>query len=329
MKTDMQGDSAGEADRANRGWVGVPTFLRAPYCTDLDNLDADIAVLGVPFDEGSPFLGGSRMAPRALREHSLRFGGRNGFFDIESGRSYLAREVSQDRIVDIGDADILPTNTERCFGNVTQMVRKVLDQGVFPVALGGDHTISFPVVRAFDGPIHVVHFDAHLDYCAPHQGMIYTNGQPFRLIHELPQVTGLTQVGIRSLRGDKSDYDDAIAAGSRIVSMSELRQLGPEGVAELVPAGARCYVSMDVDALDASLVPGCVSGEPNGMSYAELRDCFVAVAQRNEIVGFDFVEVCPPLDVGTGATSYLGAHLVVECLGLVCEQDWWAARVGL
>lgn len=324
MKTEMRG----EGERSNHGWVGVPTFLRAPYCPDIDTIDADIAILGVPYDEGSPFLGGSRMAPRSLREHSLRFGGREGFFDIESGRSYLAREVAQDRIVDLGDADILPTNAEGSFDNVTRMVRRILERGVFPVALGGDHTISYPVVRAFDGPIHVIHFDAHLDYDPEYLGMNYTNGRPFRMIHELSQVTGLTQVGIRSLRNMKSDYDDAIAAGSRIVPMSELRRLGPTGIADLVPADAKCYISMDVDALDASLVPGCVSAEPNGMSYAELRDCFGAIAARNEVVGFDFVEVNPVLDVSTGVTSYIGAHLVVECLGLVCEQAWWKARVN-
>ena len=76
-----------------------------------------------------------------------------------------------------------------------------------------------------------------------------------------------------------------------------------------------------------TLIPGCVSAEPNGMSYANLRDSFAAIAASNEIIGFDFVEVNPLLDVGTGATSYLGAHLVVECLGLICQQDWWKARV--
>jgi len=319
--------------RADKAWVGVPTFLRAPLRSPdaLAPGSADIAVYGVPYDEGSPFLTGTRMGPRALREHSLRFGSKTGFFDIESGETYLAREIGEGRIVDLGDADILPTNSAESFDGVTRDIRAVLDAGLFPVSLGGDHTVSYPVVRAFDGPIHIVHFDAHLDYGAPNRGMV-TNGMPFRLIHEMESVTGLTQIGIRSLRNLRSDYEDARAAGSRIVPMGELRNLlasrGPDGVAALVPEGARVYVSIDVDALDAALIPGCVSAEPNGMSYAELRDVFRAVAERNEIVGFDFVEVCPPLDVGTGVTAYLGAHLVVECLGIICNQPWWHRRVG-
>lgn len=324
----MQTDMRGPGQRANRGWVGIPTFLRADYAPDPAAVDADIAVFGVPFDEGSPFAGGARFAPRALREHSLRFGGRAGYFDLETGRSYLEREMGERRIVDVGDIDILPTHVEGSFANATVLVEQLLAQGVFPVALGGDHAISYPVVRGFAGPLHVVHFDAHLDYVAPRLGMTYTNGQPFRLIHQLETVTGLTQVGIRSLRNTRQDYEDALAAGSRIVSMGELRRLGPDGVAALVPEGARCYVSMDVDALDSTLTPGCVSAEPNGMTYAELRDCFAALARRNEIVGLDFVEVNPLLDVGTGVTAYLGAHLVVECLGIVCSQPWWQARVS-
>ena len=81
-----------------------------------------------------------------------------------------------------------------------------------------------------------------------------------------------------------------------------------------------------MDVLDISLVPGCVSAEPNGMSYAELRDTLSAIAEHTTIVGFDFVEVNPQLDVGTGVTGYLGAHTVVEFLGRICEQPWWAER---
>jgi agmatinase len=318
----------GTAQRANRGWVGVPTFLRSDYCPDPSDIDADIAVFGVPFDEGSPLAGGSRFAPRSLREHSLRFGGTDGFYDLERDRTYLARELRERRIVDLGDVDILPTNVEGSLANVTSLVRQILEQSVFPVALGGDHTISYPVVRAFAGPLHVVQFDAHLDYAAPNLGMYYTNGQPFRLIHQLEQVTGLTQVGIRSLRNSKGAYDAARSAGSQIVTTNELHRLGPNGLAAVVPRGVSCYVSIDVDALDISLTPGCVSAEPNGMTYDELRDCFAALAERNEVVGFDFVEVNPLLDVGTGVTSYLGAHLVIEFLGILCEQPWWRARVG-
>lgn len=125
----------------------------------------------------------------------------------------------------------------------------------------------------------------------------------------------LSQIGIRSLRNARSWMEDSIRDGNRVVTMREFAAMGPEGVAALVPAGARCYVSIDVDVLDIALVPGCVSGEPNGMRYDELRDTLTAIAARPQVIGFDFVEVNPQLDVGTGITAYLGAHTVIEFLG--------------
>ena len=315
--------------RVDRPFVGIPTFLRAPLCLDLEQLNAAIAVVGIPFDEGSPYLAGSRMGPRSLREHSLRFvgGGSKGYYDPEAGRQYLAFEMTNELIVDTGDVDILPTNVEKTFDNVTQMIRAVLARGAMPLVLGGDHSITYPVVRAFDQPLHVVHFDAHTDYAPFIHDLRFTNQHPFRHITPMKHVLSLTQVGIRSLRESEEMVGGSQRDGNRVVMMSEFRRLGPKGIAKVVPANAACYVSIDVDVLDMSLVPGCVSAEPNGMSYAELRDCLREIAIRANVIGFDFVEVNPQLDVGTGVTSYLGVHTVIEFLGQICDQRRWAARL--
>ena len=111
-----------------------------------------------------------------------------------------------------------------------------------------------------------------------------------------------------------------------MVTQEEFRDLGPWGVVESLPRDARCYVSIDIDVLDLPLVPGCVSAEPNGMTYAELRDTLAALAQHTDTVGFDMVEVNPMLDVGTGITSYLAAHTILEFLGHICDQPRWVAR---
>jgi agmatinase len=119
---------------------------------------------------------------------------------------------------------------------------------------------------------------------------------------------------------------DLRSDGHRMITMGEFRRMKPEDVAATLPEGTRCYVSIDIDALDISLVPGCVSGEPNGMSYAELRDSLRAIAKRLDVAGFDLVEVNPVLDVGTGATAYLGAHTAIEFLGHICDQPRWVER---
>lgn len=124
--------------RVNRPFVGIPSFLRSRIVENIGELDAAIAILGVPFDEGSPFLPGSRLGPRALREHSLRFAsdGR-GYYDPETRREYLVEEMAQGLIADVGDVDIHPANAERTFANITEAVRGIIARGALPVVLGG------------------------------------------------------------------------------------------------------------------------------------------------------------------------------------------------
>jgi agmatinase len=305
--------------RVGRAFTGIPTFLHAPLATDLARLDADVAVLGVPYDEGSPFAPGSRFAPRTIREHSLRLG-RSGLYDIENDRGYLGELLAKRRLVDAGDVDVVPSRADLTMENLTAAVAAILAKGAMPVVIGGDHTITYPVVRAFATPIHVIQLDAHLDYGAVEHGMTYTNGQAFRLLHPLPHVKSLTQIGIRSWRDNPRNAREARAAGSRIVTMPELRAKGCAAALAHISEGEAAYVSIDVDAYDMSLCPGCVSGEPGGLTFEEVRDMLRAISRRVPVAGFDFVEVNPQLDVGTGATSYLGALTVAIFLGLILDQ---------
>src|SRR5215467_10374576 len=313
--------------RLNMPFVGIPSFLRAVICTDLGALDADIAVMGVPTDEGSPFMPGSRFGPRAIREHSMRFvTGGPGVYDPQARRHFLGYEMSEGRIIDVGDADVLPTNIVDTFRSVTEMTGQVLARGAMPVVIGGDHAISFPVVRAFSEPLHVVHFDAHLDYAPFVHGLEYTNSHAFRHITSLPNVQSLTQVGIRSLRNTQTMMEDSLRDGNRVVTMEEFRDVSYRGFLDRIPRDARVYVSLDIDVLDLPLVPGCVSAEPGGLRYEELRATLFALAERADVIGFDLVEVNPMLDVGTGVTSYLAAHTIVEFLARICAQPRWTAR---
>jgi agmatinase len=320
-------DHTDSNDRIDRPFVGFPTFLRGPVCHDLDRFAGAIAVLGVPFDEGSPFLPGTRFGPRSLREHSLRFvGSRGGYFDPQAMRAYLDLERDHGLIVDVGDVDVAPTNVERTFQNATDMTRTLLRHGATVVVLGGDHSISFPIVRAFEQSISVIHFDAHLDYEPVVRDLQYTNAHAFRHIRQMSHVERLIQVGIRSLRHSAEVVKQATADGNLVVSMTDFRKRQPSAIGTMLPRDTPCYVSIDIDVLDMSLIPGCVSAEPNGMMYAELRDALRGIAEHCNVLGFDLVEVNPVLDVRTGATSYLGAHTIIEFLGHICDQPRWAAH---
>ncbi len=319
-------------DRLNLPFTGLVSFLRSPVCSDLDRLDADIAVLGVPSDEGSPWKPGARFAPRKIREMSVRYAGygpvqhQGGFYDIEEDRRYLDYERRAHRIVDVGDSDIIYTNVKETFDNITNDVSRLLRAGVLPVILGGDHAISYPVARAFEERFNVVHFDAHMDFRPFVHGVQWANGNPIRLISELPTCSQIIQVGIRSLRTSQADVADARARGNDIVTVPELRRRGPRGVLERLPEHEPVYVSIDIDVLDLPLVPGCASSEPNGISYDELRQTLFAIARNREVIGFDVVEVNPMLDVPSDNTSLLAAQLILEFLGRIVEHPGYRKR---
>lgn len=308
----------------HRAYTGIPSFLRSRIAqTPGEYGGAAIAVLGVPFDEGSPFLPGSRMGPRAIREHTLRFPSAEALHDPDADEDYLGAEIAGGLIVDAGDVDIRPANPARTFELVTARTREILDAGLLPVVLGGDHSITFPVFAAFDRPMHVIQFDAHQDWSEIDEDLDRTNSHAFRHITGMETCLSLTQIGIRGLRTTRTHVEGLRAEGHRVVCMSEARGLGADGLAGLLPEDSDVYVSIDVDALDLSLVPGCVSGEPDGLGFAELMGALKAIAHRHRVRGFDFVEVNPVLDVGTGATAYLGALVTTGFLGFICNQPWW------
>ena len=320
------------APRWDLPFTGPVSFLRSPTCTDLDMLEADIAVLGVPSDEGSPWKPGARFAPRKIRELSLQFAGRGtvdgqrGYYDIRDGHRYLDHERINRRLVDCGDSDIIYTNVRQTFENITRDVGKILAAGAFPVVIGGDHAITYPVVRAYRHPLHVVHFDAHMDYRPFVHGVQWANGNPIRNVAKLRTVGSIVQVGIRSLRTRQADVEDSRARGNDIVTIPEYRRRGPTGVLERLPRDEPVYVSIDIDVLDLPLVPGCASAEVNGLTYDELRQTLFAIARHGEVVGFDLVEVNPMLDVASENTSLIAAQLIMEFLGRIVEHPHYRRR---
>lgn len=325
---------APEPAAVNLPFVGIPTFLRAPHVSDLGGLDADIAVLGVPSDEGSPWYPGARMAPRQIREMSMRYAEYGptqrlgGYYDMDEDRRYLVHETKQSRIVDCGDVDIVYTNPGRTMDNVTSAVRTVLGAGALPVVFGGDHAISWGVVRGYDQPLTVLHFDAHLDYRPFTHGAEYGNGSPIRKMSSLPHVQRFVQVGQRSMRMSQDDLTEARAAGNHVVPMKEFRRRGAASVLDALSAGGAVYISIDIDVLDMPLVPGCASAEPDGFGYDELKQLLFAVARHTDVVGFDIVEINPMLDVRSHNTSLLGAQLGLELMARIADSAPYLRRHG-
>ena len=310
-------DHSYDVGRLNLPFVGIATFGKRPYVQDWTAIDADVAVLGAPFDFGTQFRAGARFGPRAVREASTLFSfGHAGAYDHEDDAVYLPEAV---RIVDIGDADIIHTDTVRSHANIAAGVRAILDAGAFPVVIGGDHSVNIPCIEAFagQGPIHILHIDAHLDFVDERHGVRNGHGSPLRRAAEKPYVTGLTQVGIRNVSSTaKEGYDAARAMGSDILSVRQMRKLGAEAVIARIPEGARVYVTLDIDGFCPSIAPGTGTPSHGGFLYYEVLEMLQALAKRHEVVGIDLVEVAPDYD-HSGSTAILAAQVLLNFLGFV------------
>ena len=306
-----------DSGRLNLPFVGIATFGKRPYHGDWSAIVADVAVMGAPFDFGTQFRAGARFGPRAVREASTLFSfGHAGAYDHEDDAIYLGPEVT---IIDIGDADIIHTDTEASHANIETGVRAMLAAGALPVVIGGDHSINIPCIRAFDdqGPIHILQIDAHLDFVDIRHGVRHGHGNPMRRAAEKPYVTGITALGIRNVSSTSKDgYDAARAMGDDILSVRQVRRLGVEQVVARIPAGARLYITIDIDGFCPSIAPGTGTPSHGGFLYYEVLEILQAVVQAHDVVGVDLVEVAPDYD-RDGTTAILAAQLLLNLLGFI------------
>jgi agmatinase len=309
------------SDRLNLAFGGLVSFMRCTVCTDLENINADVAVLGIPTDDGTGWIPGSRFGPRRLRELSMRFAsGFNGtgYWNIDDGREYLQDAIMHKRIVDCGDVDVIYTRPDLTADNVTKAIRTVLARGAIPIILGGDHAIPISVVSAyeeFEEKITVIQFDAHMDYQPFVHGVTLSHGNSMRSIRAMPHVERIIHAGIRSFRTSKSDYLDSLQDNNVVLTTKQMQETNNECLAEVLPKRGKVYVTIDIDSLDLPLVPGTACPEPSGFKYDELRSALLMVADQCDVIGFDMVEVNPMLDVPSQSTSFIAVQLVVEFLG--------------
>lgn len=305
-----------DTGRLNLPFVGISTFGKSPYVQDWSAIDADVAILGAPYDFGTQWRSGARFGPRSIREASTLFAfGHGGAYDHEDDITYLDGV----RMVDIGDADIVHTDTMGSHANIEKGVRAILKAGALPVVLGGDHSINIPCINAFDGhgPIHVVQFDAHLDFVDERHGVRFGHGNPMRRAAEKDYVTGLTQLGIRNVSSTaKEGYEDARRMGSDILSVRQIRKLGVDAVLERVPAGVDYYITIDIDGFDPSIAPGTGTPSHGGFLYYDVLELLDGLSKRGRVVGVDLVEVAPDYD-HSGTTAILAAQVLLNLIGRV------------
>ena len=306
-------------------FAGIASFLKAPYMADPRSDDAEVAILGIPYDEATTARPGARYGPRAMRDASTNWAYREAatpFYDGEADTELLGGV----RFVDSGDVDLPPTaQPERSHPLIGARVGRLLEHQLFPVVLGGDHSITYPILKAFGRrPLHLVQFDTLMDYWNDESGMLYTHASPIVRSHESGLVQRVTQYGIRGLH---TAADQIELARERGVTTFWCEQAKRTPVADLVAhiePGEDVYITFDIDVLDPSIAPGTGTPEPGGFSYYEAKAILRAVALRAHVIGMDMVEVNPlydPMEI----TALHAVRLIFDGVGAALHDKRPAA----
>ncbi len=295
-------------------FTGIKTFMRLPF---IDRpTDIDFAVLGVPFDTGATYRVGARFGPEAIRNVSVMLRPYNPAQDIQVF-DYLSG-------ADLGDIPVVPGYIEESYRRIEAEVRKVLEAGVTPVLLGGDHSITLAHLRAVAakfGPPCLVQFDSHSDTWDQYFGQKYTHGTPFRRAVEEGVVDAhhSVQVGMRGSLYSSTDVHEAEELGYRVVTMAEVRRLGLQGTLEVIRArvGDRpVFVSFDIDFIDPAYAPGTGTPEVGGPATWEALE-LVRGLRGLRMVACDVVEVMPAYDGPGAVTALAAANVAYELISLI------------
>jgi agmatinase len=306
-------------------FAGVRTFMRLPHVTDLTGVDA--AVYGIPFDTAVTFRPGARFGPEAIRSASALLRPFHSGFGID-----LCEALS---IVDYGDLPVAPGDTEGTYRRVEEALAAVVEAGVFPLALGGDHSVTLAELRVIarrHGPLALVQLDAHGDTWDEYFDQRYFHGTTFRRAAEegLIDPSASVQAGMRGPLFQSSDLDDGRALGFHVIPGDELRELGPAAYGELVRGrvGDRpVFLSFDVDFLDPAFAPGTGTPEVAGLSTVEAI-AFLRSLRGIALAGADVVEVSPPYDGPGQTTALAAANVAWELLALRAAQALGAASAS-
>ncbi|WP_419911393.1 agmatinase [Hoeflea sp.] len=302
-------------------FAGIPTFMRLPH-VDLDHsrlTDVDIGLVGIPFDGGTTNRPGARHGPRQLRDQSTMI--------------RMCHPVTRDNpfamvnCADMGDIGPNPVSIEDTFDRITDFYRRLSAAGISPLSMGGDHSLSFPVLRGLvdeSKPVGMIHFDAHTDLFDSYFGDFkLTHGTPFRRAIEagILDPARVVQIGIRGTAYGFEDIEWGEEQGVRIIRIEELMDRGVEDVmaeARQIVGTDETYVSFDIDFIDPAFAPGTGTPEIGGPDTFTAQRC-VRLLDGVRIIGADVVEVSPPLDP-SGATAWVGVSIAFEILCVLARS---------
>ncbi|MCE7741509.1 MAG: agmatinase [Candidatus Heimdallarchaeota archaeon] len=292
---------------------GIRTFMRLPHTQKLENVD--FAIIGVPSDAGASFRTGQREGPSAIRRTSALLRHHNPILKI-SPFEYLSG-------IDYGDLPVVPGYIEEGYKRIEESLFPIVDNGIIPILLGGDHAISLPELRAIakkHGPVSLIHFDSHSDTIDEYFGMPYNHGTPFsRAIEEkLLLVDSSIQVGLRGSVYSSEHLEIPRKLGLEVLTTSDIKGMGLEETINAIKErveGTKVFVSFDIDFVDPAYAPGTGTPEVGGFNSTETLKLVRGLEGLN-FVGFDLVEVLPSFDPSE-ITSLLASNIIYEFISLL------------
>lgn len=302
------------------------TFLRFPLCSDLDHLQADIAILGLPY--GNPYhmdevTNDQSNAPTAVRRQSLRLNENADHWDFDLGGPLLdGRDI---RVVDCGDVAGDSGDLGAHYRRAEGVVRKIIRRGALPLIIGGDHGVPIPVFRALDslGEIILVHVDAHLDWRDEVNGVREGYSSPIRRASELDHIGEIFQIGLRaqgSARG--REVADALAYGSHLITAYEVHDTGMTAVLNRIPDAQTYYLTIDADGFDPSVMPAVAGPAPGGLLFHQVRTLIHGLANKGRLAGMDIVEITPQRDLN-GISSLTAGQLMLNFIGATVRAGYF------
>jgi agmatinase len=304
------------------------SFLYSPVNTDLDNLVAHVVIMGLPYGsayDASAISNDQINAPDAVRSVTDRVCRSLERYDYDvGGPIYAGRAL---KVVDVGNVPADYNDLRSHYVRAEQAIRKIVAKGALPITIGGDHGITTPVLRGFadQGPITIVHVDAHIDWRDHVNGVRDGLSSPIRRASEMPHVKDIYQIGMRA-QGSARPEEVAAAAeyGSHIVPAFQVHDEGIESVLAMIPDGGRYYLTIDADGLDPTVMPAVEGPAPGGLTFHQVRKLIHGLVKKGRVVGMDIVEITPSIDVNMISCITAG-RLIVNLIGAAVRADYFDA----
>ncbi len=308
-------------NRSHRTWSSHGTYLNVPFQEDMRALESpDVAFIGAPLDAGTTFRSGTRFGPQGIRQMSALSSG----YNVEMGVDlYESLDM-----VDVGDVNVIPANIEKSFDQIDKAVAYLHEHAIFPVVLGGDHSVGYPDIRGMapyiDGNIGIIHFDRHSDI-SEYNLDERMHGTPFFHATNIPNApaSNLVQIGIGGWLGNRSGVKVSRERQASCITLTDIDRYGLERTCELALELAwknakAVFLSFDIDSIDPAFAPGTGTPEAGGLLPREALT-MLRLLCREGIAGMEVVEVAPPYD-HADITSVLASRIVNDVLGILVTE---------